>query len=55
MELGGVLVTETNTKYLYRGVIENLITYNNLIADTRLLADGWKKDNETHSEVSNPA
>ncbi|KAF0138778.1 MAG: hypothetical protein FD143_3607, partial [Ignavibacteria bacterium] len=32
MELGGVLVTDPNTKYSYRAVIENLINYNKLIA-----------------------
>ena len=47
MELGGVLVTDPNTKYSYRAVIENFINYNKLIADTRLLAEGWKKDMAT--------
>ena len=55
MELGGVLVTDPNTKYSYRAVIENLINYNKLIADTRLLAEGWKNDMATHCEVTNPA
>ena len=55
MEVGGVLVTDPNTKYSYRAVIENLINYNKLIADTRLLAEGWKKDMATHCEVTNPA
>ena len=40
MELGGVLVPDPNTKYSYRALIENLINYNKLIADTRLLAEG---------------
>ena len=43
------------TKYTYRAVIENLMNYNKLIADTRLLAEGWKKDMATHCEVTNPA
>ena len=43
MKLGGVLVTDPNTKYSYRPVIKNLINYNKLIANTRLLAEGWKK------------
>ena len=55
IELGGVLVSDPNTKYSYRGVIENLINYSKLIADSRLLAEGWKKDTATHCEVSNPA
>ena len=55
MELGRVLVTDPKTKYSYRAVIENLIHYNKLIADTRLLAEGWKKDMATHYEVTNPA
>ena len=55
MDLGGVLVTDPNTKYSYRAVIENLINYNKLIADTRLFAEGWKKDPATHCEVTNPA
>ena len=55
MELGPVLVTDPNTKYSYRAVIENLINYNKLIADTRLLAEGRKKDLATRCEVPNPA
>ena len=55
MEFGGVLVTDPNTKYSYRAVIENLINYNKLIAATRLLSEGWKKDMATHCEVTNPA
>ena len=55
MELGGVLVTDPNTKYSYRSFTENLINYNKLIADTRLLAEGWKKDTATHCELTNPA
>ena len=38
MEFGGLLVTDPNTKYSYRAIIENLINYNKLIADIRLLA-----------------
>ena len=55
MELRGVLVADPNTKYSYRAAIENLINYNKLIADTRLLAERWKNDSATHSEVTNPA
>ena len=55
MELGGVLVTDTRTKYSYRAVIENLINYNMLIADTRLLAESWKKDIGTHCEKTHLA
>ena len=39
-ELGRVLVTDPNTKYSYRAMVENLINYKKLTADTRLLADG---------------
>ena len=55
MELGGVLVNDTNTKYSYIAVIENLINYYILIADTLFLAEGLKKDTATHCEVTNPA
>ena len=55
MELGWVLVTDLNTKYSYRAIVENLIIYHQLIADTRLLAEGWKKDTASHCEVTNPA
>ena len=44
MEMAGVLITDPNTKYAYRAVVENIINYNKLIADTRLLAEGWTKD-----------
>ena len=54
MELGGVLFTDPITKYSYRSVFENFLNYIKLIADTRLLAEGWKKDKETQSEVTNP-
>ena len=52
MKLGGVLVTDPNTKYSYRAVVENLINNNKLIADNPLLAEGWKKDTATHYEVT---
>ena len=39
----------------HRAVIENLINYNKLIADIRLLAEGWKNDMATNCEVTNPA
>ena len=55
MELGGVLVTDQNSKCSYGAIVENLINYNKLIADTRLLAEGWKKDTATHCDVKNPA
>ena len=42
MELGGVLVTDSNKKYSHRAVVENLINYNKLIADTLLLAEAGK-------------
>ncbi|KAF0151797.1 MAG: hypothetical protein FD188_3433 [Ignavibacteria bacterium] len=54
MELGGVLVTDPNTKYPYRAIIENLINYNKLISDTRLVAEGWKKDTAEHCQVTDP-
>ena len=40
MELGGVLVPDPNTKYAYRAVIENVMNFNKLIADPRLLSEG---------------
>ena len=55
MELGGVFVTGPNTKYSYPAVLENLLNYNKLIADTRLLGVSWKKDMATHFQVTNPA
>ena len=54
MVLGGLRVTDPNTKYSYRAVIENLINYKKLIANTRLLAQGWKKDSATQCEVRKP-
>ena len=54
MELGGVLVTDPNTKYPYRAIVENFINYNKLISDTRLVAEGWKKDTARHCEVTDP-
>ena len=55
MEFGVVIVTDPKTKYSYRAVIEKLINYYKIIADTRLLAEGWKKYTATHCEVTNPA
>ena len=55
MELGGVLFSDPNTKYSYPGVLENLINYNTVIAETRPLAAGWKNDTATHCEETNPA
>ena len=54
MELGGVLVTDPNTKYPYRAIIENLINYNKLISDTRLVAEGWKKDTAGQCQITDP-
>ena len=55
MELGGVLLNEPNTNYSYRAVVKNLIKYNTLIADTQLLREGWKRERETHCEVTSLA
>ena len=55
IELGGVLVTDRNTKYWFRAVFENLINYNKLISDSRLSVEGCKKDMATQCEVTNPA
>ena len=54
MELGGVLVTEPNTKYAFRAIIENILNFNQLIANTRLLAEGWKKDTAGQMAIANP-
>ena len=40
MELGGVLITDPNTKYAFRSVIENILNFYKLIASTRLMAEG---------------
>ncbi|KAF0147397.1 MAG: hypothetical protein FD143_3072, partial [Ignavibacteria bacterium] len=55
MELAGVLVTDPNTKYAYRALIENLINYNKQVATTRLLTEGWVKDTAAHIAVTDPA
>ena len=55
MELELLPVTEPNNKYSYLALIYNLINYNKIIADSRLLAERWKKDMATHGEVTNPA
>ena len=55
MELAGVLVTEPNTKYAYRAVVENLINYNKQVATTRLLSEGWVKDTAATKAVPDPA
>ena len=52
MELGGVVITDPTTRYAYRAVIENLINYNRLVSQTRLLAEGWKKDTAGHMNVT---
>ena len=36
MELGGVLITDPNTKYSFRSIIENLINYDKNVMDTRM-------------------
>ncbi|KAF0139349.1 MAG: hypothetical protein FD143_3570, partial [Ignavibacteria bacterium] len=54
MEMGGVLVTDPNTKYSYRAIVENLINYNKLIAETRLVAEGWRKDTASQCQVTDP-
>ena len=53
MELGGVLVTDPNTKYAFRAIVENILNYNQLIANTRLLAEGWKKDTAGQLAITN--
>ena len=51
MELGGVLLTDTNTKYPYRAYVENLINFNKLIQETRMMCEGWTKDTAGHLTV----
>ena len=55
LELGGVLVTDPNTKYAYRALVENLINYNKQVATTRLLTEGWVKDTAAHIAVTDVA
>lgn len=54
MEMNNVLITDPNTKYPFRAVIENLINFNKLIFDTRLLAEGWTKDTAGKMTDSDP-
>ena len=55
MEVAGVLITDPNTKYAFRAIVENLINFNKLIADTRLLAEGWTKDTAAEIGVTDAA
>ena len=54
MELNNVLITDPNTKYPFRAVIENLINFNKLIFETRMLAEGWTKDTQGQMAVTDP-
>ena len=54
MELGGVLITDPNTKYSFRSIIENLINYDKNVMDTRMLAEGWLKDTAGQMNVTDP-
>jgi hypothetical protein len=54
LEIGGVLVTEPNTMYPYRAMIENLINYGKDVQDTRMLAEGWTKDTAGKMEIVDP-
>ena len=54
LEVAGVLVTEPNTKYPYRAMIENLINYGKDVQDTRLLCEGWTKDTSAQMGITDP-
>ena len=54
LEVAGVLVTEPNTKYPYRAMIENLINYGKDVQDTRLLCEGWTKDTSGQMGITDP-
>ena len=54
MELGGVLVSDPNTKYSYRAYLENIINFNNLVQTTRLRCEGWVKDSAAHINDTDP-
>ncbi|KAF0143869.1 MAG: hypothetical protein FD143_3411 [Ignavibacteria bacterium] len=55
MEMAGVLVTDPNTKYAFRAIVENLINYTQQVTSTRMLTEGWKKDTSPHLDVTDPA
>ena len=55
MELGGVIVSDPNTKYSYRVNVENQTNYNKLIVDTRLLAEGWKNATASKCNITGPS
>lgn len=55
MELGGVLITDPNTKYAFRAILENIINYSQIVTKTRLLAEGWIKDTAAHQQDTDPA
>ena len=55
MEMAGVLVTDPNTKYAFRAIVENLINYTQQVTSTRMLTEGWKKDTSPHLHETDPA
>jgi hypothetical protein len=55
LELGSVMVSDPNTKYAYRALLENIINFNTLVGATRLRTEGWKKDTSGNMDVPDPA
>ncbi|KAF0155389.1 MAG: hypothetical protein FD188_3140 [Ignavibacteria bacterium] len=55
MELGSTMVTDPNTKYGFRAIIENLLSSTKLISETRMVAEGWKKDTSGHMNDADTA
>ena len=55
MELAGVLITDPNTKYAFRSLVENLINYTQPVTSTRLLSEGWTKDTANQCGITDPA
>ena len=54
MELKSTMVTDPNTMYPFRSTIENLMNFNKLIFDTRMLSEGWTKDKSGKMEITDP-
>ena len=48
MELSGKPITDSNNLYPYRAFLETLLSYDEDIAKTRLVAENWIKDTVSH-------
>ena len=54
-QLNGKQVAEINDLYPYRAYMETVLSFNDQVQNTRLVAEGWKKDLTGKMNVADPA